>query len=110
MPTAKLPHNIMLFWSASQSSTEYLIGSENGPSLTGLIRHKVNRARSTITMVGGVSISKIPTDTVWRSSHALTAVAVGIHESLSHLSEGWISDARTTRRVIFRDCRFAPDA
>src|SRR5262249_60617086 len=99
MPTAKSHHNIMPFWSASQSSTEYLIGSENGPSPTGLILHKVNRVRSTITMVGGVSISKIPTATFWRSSHALTVVAVGIHESLSHLSEGWILDARIKRRV-----------
>src|SRR5262249_181259 len=82
MPTAKSHHNIMPSWSASQSSTEYLIGSENGPSPTWLILHKVNRVKSTITMVGGVSISKIPTATFSRLSHAPTVVAVGIHESL----------------------------
>ena len=78
MPTAKSRRSIMPFSSASQSSTEYLIGFANDRSRTGPTLPKVKRVRSIITTAGAVSISKIPTAIFWRSSHALTVAAVGI--------------------------------
>jgi hypothetical protein len=78
MPTAKSRRSIMPFSSASQSSTEYLIGFANDRSRTGPTLPKVKRVRSIITTAGAVSISKIPTAIFWRSSRALTVAAVGI--------------------------------
>ena len=74
----KITSQHLPFSSASQSSTEYLIGFANDRSRTGPTLPKVKRVRSIITTAGAVSISKIPTAIFWRSSRALTVAAVGI--------------------------------